>query len=139
MSPRSVSCVLLAERHSSLTEGIRGLLASMFDVVVMVADEVSLVEGAKRLRPAMAIVDLSLTGVSTADLLRRLQADCGGLKVLLLSVHDESAVARSVLEAGASGCVLKRAIVSDLLPAVEAVLGGSTYVSPGFHLPVGVR
>jgi DNA-binding NarL/FixJ family response regulator len=134
MSPDRVSCVLLAERHSGLIEGIRGLLASAFDVVVMVADEVSLLEGARRLRPAVVVVDLSLTGRDSTILLNRLKAERAETKVILLSVYDEPAVARCVLEAGAVGCVLKRAIASDLLPAIEAVLAGSTYVSPGFHL-----
>ena len=58
--PRHLSCVLLADRHHGLTEGVRGLLATAFGSVVMVADEASLIEGAGRLHPDMAIVDLSL-------------------------------------------------------------------------------
>ena len=57
---KSLSCVLLADRHHGLTEGVRGLLATAFGSVVMVADEASLIEGAGRLQPDMAIVDLSL-------------------------------------------------------------------------------
>ena len=48
--PKCLSCVLLADRHHGLSEGVRGLLATAFGSVVMVADEASLIEGASRLR-----------------------------------------------------------------------------------------
>ena len=60
MSEKPPSCVLLADRHHGLTEGVRGLLETAFGTVVMVADEASLLEGAGRLQPDVAIVDLSL-------------------------------------------------------------------------------
>ena len=62
MSERPQGCVLLADRHHDLTEGVRGLLETAFETVVMVADEASLLEGASRLRPDVAVVDLSLAG-----------------------------------------------------------------------------
>jgi len=60
MPGKRLSCVLLADRHHGLTEGVRGLLATAFGSVVMVADEGSLIEGAGRLQPEVAVVDLSL-------------------------------------------------------------------------------
>jgi DNA-binding NarL/FixJ family response regulator len=48
-------------------------------------------------------------------------------------VHDEKTVVDECLSAGAKGFVLKRAAVYDLIPVVEAVLGGSTYVSPSIE------
>lgn len=139
MSPRPASCVLLAERHSGLTEGIRGLLSTVFDIVIMVSDKVSLLEGAKRLRPTLVVMDLSLASENTVGLLRQLHRDCPDLKAILLSVHDEASVAFSVLDAGAVGCVLKRGVATDLLPAVEAVLAGGTYVSSGFGPPAATK
>jgi DNA-binding NarL/FixJ family response regulator len=52
------------------------------------------------------------------------------LRVLVLRVHDEPAVVSLILDAGASGYVLKRTAATDLLPAVEVALRGGTYVSP---------
>jgi DNA-binding NarL/FixJ family response regulator len=52
------------------------------------------------------------------------------MKLIVVSVHDEPSASRSALEAGANGFVLKRAIATDLLPAVDAVLAGQRYVSP---------
>jgi len=122
MSKSPTKCVLLADRHSGLAESIRGLLESSFGTVVMVADEASLLDGASRLQPDVAIVDLSLGRERGLDWLRALHAQCPDLKVIALSVHDEANVRRAALDAGADAFVLKRAISSDLLSVVDTML-----------------
>jgi DNA-binding NarL/FixJ family response regulator len=124
MSEKSLSCVLLADRHHGLTEGMRGLLETEFETVVMVADETSLLEGEGRLRPDLVVVDLSLARDSSLDWLRSLRSRSPQLKVIVISIHDEQSVRRAALEAGADAFVLKRAIATDLLPAVELIRGG---------------
>jgi len=119
------NCVLLADRHHGLTEGVRGLLETLFHTVVMVADETSLTETAARLQPEVAVVDLSLARESSLHWLEELHRRCPALKLVMLSVHDEPSVRQAALEAGAQAFVLTRAIATDLLPAVEAVLGGT--------------
>ena len=123
-------CVLLADRHHALAEGVRGLLETAFESVFIVADEASLLKGARRLRPAVAIVDIALAEGDLSGLLSRVTARSPRSKVVILSVHDEPCVAQSVLRAGAHAVVLKRSIATDLLPAVERVLKGERYVSP---------
>ncbi len=118
-----LSCVLLADRHHGLTEGVRGLLESAFGSVVMVADEASLLEGAGRLQPDVVVVDLSLSRDTGLGWLRALRQRCPGLKVIVLSVHDEQSVREVATAAGADAFVLKRAIATDLLPAVDRVRG----------------
>jgi two-component system secretion response regulator SsrB len=120
------SCVLLADRHHGLTEGVRGLLETTFGTVVMVADEASLLEGADRIRPDVAIVDISLAQDSGLGWLRALRRRCPEVKVIVLSVHDEQSVRRAAMDAGADSFVLKRAIATDLLDAVESVRAGGS-------------
>jgi DNA-binding NarL/FixJ family response regulator len=124
MSRTPLTCVLLADRHHGLTEGVRGLLETAFGTVVMVADEVSLLEGATRLQPDVAVVDLSLARESGLGWLGTLRQRCPDLKVIVVSIHDEQSVRRSVMEAGADVFVLKRAIATDLLAAIDAVRCG---------------
>jgi DNA-binding NarL/FixJ family response regulator len=124
------SSVLLAAPHHGLAEGIRSLLATEFEAVVMVADETSLCECAHRLHPRLAVVDLALAHGHVCDLIRRLRENAPGLKVIFLSAHDEPAVARAAREAGAEGLVNKRAIAADLLLAVDAVLRGERHFPP---------
>ena len=95
----------------------------------MVADQASLMEGAARLLPTMIVVDASLAGGDMADLVRSIRDRAPATRVLLLSVHDEPTVATAAFAAGADGLVLKRAIATDLLPAVDAILAGRRYVS----------
>jgi len=124
MPDRPLSCVLLADRHHGLSEGVRGLLETAFASVVMVADEASLVDAAGRLVPDVAVVDLSLAREGGLGWLRAVRARCPGLKIIVLSVHDEQSVREAATAAGADALVLKRAIATDLLAAVEAVRGG---------------
>jgi DNA-binding NarL/FixJ family response regulator len=135
MDHSTLNCVLLADRHHGLSEGVRGLLETTFAGVFMVADEASLMEGAARLRPSVVVVDVSLAGGDIVSLLRGIQDRAPAAKVLLLSVHDEPTVAAAALAAGADGLVLKRAISTDLLAAVKDVLAGKRYVSPGVTAP----
>ena len=130
MNAETSKCVLLADRHYGVIEGIHGLLETTFATVVMVTDENSLMESASRMQPAVVVVDLSVAGGGGFGWLGQLLGQSPGSKVIVLSVHDEPTVVQSALGAGASGFVLKRAIASDLLNAVDAVLTGGHYVSP---------
>ena len=115
------SCALLAGRHHGLAEGVRGLLESAFDTVVMVADEASLLETAERLTPDLAVIDLSLARSGGLGWVRELRRRCPALKVIVLSIHDEPCVNEAALVAGADAVVMKRAIVSDLMATVDAL------------------
>jgi two-component system secretion response regulator SsrB len=112
-----------------MSEGVRGLLASVFAAVVMVADEVSLLEGASRLESELAVVDTALSRGNILALIERLRMAFPHMKVLVLGTSDEPLLARRLIEAGAGGYVLKRVIATDLLPAIDAILKGETYTS----------
>jgi DNA-binding NarL/FixJ family response regulator len=127
------TCVLLADRHHGLSEGVRDLLEASFDSVFMVGDETSLLDGAQRLRPPVVIVDLTLAAGDVAGLIRRVVGRSPASKVIVLTVHSEPNVGEAALRAGASGVILKRMIASDLLTAVDEVTAGRTYVSPCLH------
>jgi DNA-binding NarL/FixJ family response regulator len=131
MSKADPHCVLLADPHHGVSEGVRHLLATMFETVVMVADEVSLFESAARLQSDLAVVDLALSRGGALDFVRRLRGRFPDMKLIIVSIHDQPSVSRSVVEAGADAFVGKRAIATDLLAAADAVLAGHPYVSSG--------
>ncbi len=133
MADKPLRCVILADRHHGLMEGVRGLLETMFDTVIMVADEASLLEGASRLEPAAVIADLSLARADNLGWLRQLRSICPKTKLIVLSVHDEPSVCARTIEAGADGFIVKRAIATDLLPGLDAVMSGKHYISPALH------
>jgi DNA-binding NarL/FixJ family response regulator len=129
METKALKCVLLANRHLGLTEGVRGLLETVADTVVMVGDEASLFESAGRLQPTLAVVDLSLIHDKHLRWLPRLRARCPSMKLIVISVHDEPNVCRATLAAGADGYVVKCDLGMELLAAVDTVMAGGPYPS----------
>jgi len=122
--------VILADRHQNLLEGVRGLLETIFDYVVMVADERSLLEAIDRIRPDLVVIDLSFPITREPNVALWLRHYDPGLRFIVLSVDDDWTVADTCMASGASGLVLKRSIATDLIPATAEVLQGHTYVSP---------
>ena len=92
-------CLILADAHHNMLEGLRKLLHGLFDVVVMVADERSLAAAISALEHDLVIVDLSLPASGQGTILRRLRSLCETLpaKVIALSVHDEAEAVREAL------------------------------------------
>jgi DNA-binding NarL/FixJ family response regulator len=113
-----------------MLEGVRGLLEGRFAATVMVADEPSLFEAVVRMQPDLVVVDLSLPVSGNINVVRNLLGRYSGLRVIVLSVHDEPVALSQALGAGAAGFVLKRTVGADLTAGVDAVLRGEIYVSP---------
>jgi two-component system secretion response regulator SsrB len=90
----------------------------------MVADELSLFEAIERMKADLAVVDLSLTRGNGLKLISQLRLRFPDVKLIAISVHDEPSVGRAALQAGADNFVVKRAIATDLIPAVDAALAG---------------
>lgn len=126
------NCVLLADRHHELSEGVRGLLGTVFEGVFAVGDQTSLLEGAARIQPNLVVADLALAGGDIHAFLARIRQRAPAAKVLLLTVHDEPTVVAAATAAGADGIVLTRAIATELLPAIDAILAGCRYSSTAF-------
>jgi len=121
--------VLLADRHPALMESIRDLLQAMFDAVVMVSDEKSLIETLDRFGPDLVIVDLEMpvTGVqNVASLLNQFNPE---QKFIVLINHKGSELIDICKSSGALGCILKHSSADNLIKAVEAVQNGGTFFS----------
>ena len=121
--------VLLVDRHPALVESIRDLLKAMFETVVMVSDEKSLIETLDRFGPDLVVVDLKMpvTGEqNVANLLNRYDPE---LKFIVLSTHEGREMMEKCKSSGASGYILKRSSAGNLVKAVEAVQNGGTFFS----------
>jgi DNA-binding NarL/FixJ family response regulator len=125
--------ILIADAHPTMTASVRLLLKNLFDVSVMVADVQSLSDAVVRNDFDLVIADLSIPRKSDENVVRLLKRVCPDLRLIILSVHDEPVAIEECLKAGAQGFVLKRSAVDDLIPAVEAVMRGETYVSPSLR------
>ena len=123
-------CALLADNHQDMLEGIRGLLETLFKTIVMVADKESLFEVTEKVKPDLIVMDLALPENQEVDIVRELKDRNSDLRCIILSVYDEPTVLEKAIEAGAGGYVLKWEAATDLIPAVQHVLKGGTYISP---------
>jgi two-component system response regulator NreC len=123
--------VLLADDHSIVRRGLRGLLEEAgYSVVAEAGDGLEAVKLAEETRPDLAILDVGMPKLNGIEVAARLQKLDRAPGVIMLSMHaDESYIIRA-LEAGARGYLLKTAADEDLLPAVKAVASGKPFFSP---------
>src|SRR5207302_10305118 len=84
--------VLLADSHLGMLGGVHSLLDALFETVLMVADERSLMEAVTRFAPNLIVVDLPLPGDGDANIARRLMEGYPKLRVIILTVHAEPTV-----------------------------------------------
>jgi DNA-binding NarL/FixJ family response regulator len=126
--------ILLAETHQTFTGVVRLILKDTGCTMLTAADEPSLAEAVVDARFDLVIADLSFPNSSGENVARWLHRLNPGLEVIILSIHDEPSVAEECFAAGAKGFVLKRTASTDLLAAVETVLGGGTYISAAVEL-----
>jgi DNA-binding NarL/FixJ family response regulator len=121
--------VVLADQHPVMLEGIRRMLETEAESVLMVADEASLLQAVESVRPDLVIADLSFPVSGGTNVARFFKRQRPGIKLIVVSVQEDPAAAEEVAAAGAEGFVLKRRAVVDLIAAVHAVCQGGRYVS----------
>lgn len=124
--------ILIVDDHPIVCEGIGKLLAGHGDLEICgsAADVSSALLAVKRLRPDVALVDLSLGSSSGLQLIEMLARDSyPTVLTLALSMHDEALYAKRVLQAGGRGYVMKQEGTDVLLHAIRTVLAGEVYVS----------
>jgi DNA-binding NarL/FixJ family response regulator len=123
--------VLLADDHSIVRRGMRGLLESAgLTVVGEAADGLEAVRLCEELRPDVIILDITmprLNGIEVAERAHRMERPPG---IIILSVHSDESYMIRALAAGARAYLLKSATDEDLIPAVRAVAAGKPFFSP---------
>lgn len=124
--------VLLADDHNVVRAGLRALIdvQSDMEVVGEAADGETACRQAEELGPDLVIMDVTMPGTGGARATERITRDRPGVKVLALTVHEDRGYLQQMLQAGASGYVLKRAAADDLIHAIRSVARGGTYLDP---------
>lgn len=122
--------LLLVDDHAVVREGLRALLNDdhRFEIVGEAADGIGALAAAERLHPDVVVLDVSIPGLNGAQVARRLKSSQPDVRTLALTVHEEGGYLRSLMDAGASGYVLKRSAPAELLRAIEVIGEGGTYL-----------
>ena len=123
--------LLLADDHALVREGLKRILAAASDIEVVgeAANGDETLALVKQCDFDLALVDLSMPGLSGLDLIKRLKLAKPKLRILVLSMHGESQYAARALKAGASGYLTKDSAAAQLLGAIRKVAGGGVHIS----------
>ena len=118
--------VMVADDHTLVRQSLVSVLAAsgVCEVVGEAADGIEAVALALRLRPDVAIVDISMPGLSGIEVVRRLHAELPATRTLVLTMHEEDEYVLHVVRAGASGYLLKDSAIDELIHAVRQVHAG---------------
>jgi DNA-binding NarL/FixJ family response regulator len=125
--------IVLAEDHTILREGLRALLTTDpdFEIIGEAADGRAAVRFVEKQIPDLILMDLSMPRMTGMDAIREIKKRYPQTKIIALTVHKTEEYLRTTLQAGADGYVLKDATHDELMMAIQSVLKGKTYLSPG--------
>lgn len=131
---RAQKRILIVDDHPVFRHGIAALITAEKNLAVCgEADSApAALEAMRRLKPDLAMLDISLQGTNGIELVKLMRAEQPRLPIIILSMHDESLYALRALRAGARGYVMKGEAMSHVLTALRKVLAGDIYVSPRF-------
>jgi len=124
--------ILIADDHELVRRGARALLNSRNDwrVVGEAANGREAVEKAIKLRPDVAVVDISMPELDGVEVVRQIREAVPDTKVLVLTMHESGQMVRHALEAGARGYLLKSDLSDCLTKAVRAIADGKRFLTP---------
>jgi DNA-binding NarL/FixJ family response regulator len=124
--------VLLAEDHTVVREGLRTLLEAEDDIEVVGEAETGreAVALARKLRPAVVVMDIAMPQLNGLQATRRILKDCPNTKVLILSAHSDDAYVEQATAFGATGYLIKQTSAHILSRAVHQIHEGNTFLSP---------
>lgn len=124
--------VYLADDHAILREGLKLILNAQpnYEIVGETGDGGKVLDDIELLKPDLLILDISMPGMTGIEITRKLTKIQPGIKIIILSRHDNEEYVDQLLKYKINGYVLKDDAGDDLLGAIEAVLKGTTYLSP---------
>jgi len=126
-----VARLVIVDDHPVVRRGLTALINEEADleVVAEAEDFNTALDAIRDHKPAVAIIDLNLTGIGGLDLIKQVKVSWPHLRVLVLSMHDEKLFAERALRAGAQGYIMKQEGPKRLVDAIRIVLRGEIYVS----------
>jgi DNA-binding NarL/FixJ family response regulator len=124
--------IVLADDHPIVLDGLRNLIRAEPDLELVgeAASGLSALKIIREQRPDVAVLDISMPELNGILLSRRLAGEMPGLRLLVLTLHEDRAYLNQALEAGVRGYVLKRSAVENLVQAIRAVMVGGLYIDP---------
>ncbi len=126
--------LLIVDDHPVVRHGIAQMVGQLREVTVCGEAENArgALEAMRRLNPDVVLMDVTMPGTNGIETTKLMLAEQPRLRILIVSMHDESLYALRALRAGAKGYVMKHEKMENILDAVRKVIAGGIYVSPQF-------
>lgn len=123
--------IFIVDDHPIVRKGLAQLINQEPDMVICGEAEnaQNALELLKKIRPDLAIVDISLQGIDGIELIKKIKVRDANLPILVVSMHDESLFAERALRVGAKGYIMKQEAIEKMMEAIRRVLKGEVYVS----------
>jgi len=125
--------ILIADDHAIVRAGLRALIQSesaMMELVGEATGGYETIELVEKVQPNVLVLDLSMPDLDGIAVTKKIAPQFPTLKILMLTLHEDEALLRAALKAGASGYILKRAAETELISAIHTILRGDLYVDP---------
>ena len=125
-------CVIIAEDHNLVRQGIRALLEKADDIEVLgeAADGWEAIELTERLKPDVLVMDIAMPRLNGIQTTQSVCAQEFQTQVVILSMHSDKPLVLQALRSGAKGYLLKRSVGEELLLAIRAASRGEVYLCP---------
>ena len=124
--------IFLVEDHHIMRRGLASLLQTEIgaEIVGEAKDGIEALELLANCRPDAVIMDISMPRMNGIEATRRINQRFPGISILILSMYNNPTLVSQALQAGASGYILKEAMLEELTKALQAVLSGQVFISP---------
>jgi len=127
--PMNLRRVILADDLALVLSAVSALLRESFDIVATVSDGHAALEAILKHEPELAVLDISMPGMSGIDVAREARRRGNNTRIVFLTVHEDADILAACLSVGGLGYVIKVYMNNDLIPAIDAALGGRVFVS----------
>jgi two-component system, NarL family, response regulator NreC len=124
--------VVIADDHAIVRTGLRALIQADpgLELVGEASGGLEAVELVGQFLPDVVVLDVSMPDLDGISVTRRVKVSYPNTRILILTVHEDEALLREAIKAGASGYILKRAAETELVAAIQVILRGDLYVDP---------
>lgn len=124
--------VIIADDHAIVRTGLRALIKSesAMELIGEATGGYEAIELVEKMMPDVLVLDLSMPDLDGIAVTKKLKPQFPDLRILILTLHEDEALLRAALKAGAAGYILKRAAETELISAINIILRGDLYVDP---------
>ena len=125
--------VVIVEDHQLFRDGLKSMLNKRNDVTIVgeAEDGIEAVMLIRKLKPNLVLLDMSMPKMGGISVLKDVKRELPETRILLLTIHESDQYVLEAFEAGADGYCIKDSSRQELMLAIDSVLQGKTYISPG--------